>query len=80
MILFQYVYSTLFPKYFFRIDDYGVKSKLAFEVTHACYQYQQENLHFVQLQQTPALTVNVKQEPIEEEIVNDTFFLLQKSY
>ena len=80
VVLFQYVYSTLFPKYFCRIDDYGVKSKLAFEVAHAYYQNQQENLCFVQLQQTLALTVNVKQELIEEEIVNDTFFLLQKSY
>ena len=71
-ILFQYVYSTLFWKYFCRIDDYGVKSKLAFEVAHAGYQNQQENLRFVQLQKTPALTVNVKQKPIEEEIVNDT--------
>ena len=58
-ILFQNVYSTLSPKYFCRIDDYGVKSKLVFEVAHAGYQNQQENLRFVQLQQTPALTVNV---------------------
>ena len=71
-ILFRYVYSTLFPKYYFRIDDYGVKSKLAFEVADAGHQKQQEYLHFFQLQQTPALTVNVKLEPIEEEIVNDT--------
>ena len=71
-ILFQYVYSPLSPKYFCRIDDYGVKSKLVFEVAHAGYQNQQENLRFVQLQKTPALTVNVKQKPIEEEIVNDT--------
>ena len=76
VILFQYVYSTLFSKYFRRIDDYGIKSKLAFEVAQAGYQNQQESLRFVHLQQTPALTVNVKQEPIEEEIVNDATAVL----
>ena len=60
------LYSTLSPKYFCRIDDYGVKSKLAFEVAHAGSQNQQENLRFVQLQQTPTLVANVKQEPVEE--------------
>ena len=60
------LYSTLSPKYFCRIDDYGVKSKLAFEVAHAGSQNQQENLRFVQLQQTPTLVTNVKHEPVEE--------------
>ena len=36
-LLFQYIYSTLFPKYFCRVDDYGIKSKLVFEVAHAGY-------------------------------------------
>ena len=36
-ILFQYIYSTLFSKYFCRIDDYGGKARLAFEVAHAGY-------------------------------------------
>ena len=37
-LLCQYIYSTLFPKYFCRVDDYGIKSKLAFEVAHGGYQ------------------------------------------
>ena len=36
-LLYQYIYSTLFPKYFCRVDDYGIKSKLVFEVAHAGY-------------------------------------------
>ena len=29
--LYQFVYANLFPKYFSRIDDYGIQSKLEFE-------------------------------------------------
>ena len=46
-LLYQYIYSNLFPKYFRRIDNYGVKSEMAFEVAYAGYQYQKESLHFV---------------------------------
>ena len=52
-LLYQYIYSTPFPKYFCRVDDYGIKSKLAFEVAHAGYQNQQESLRLVQLQPPP---------------------------
>ena len=48
-LLYQYLYSNLFLKCFCKIDDYGVKSKMAFEVAYAGYQNQQENLRFVQL-------------------------------
>ena len=47
--LYQYIYSTLFPKYFGRVDDYCVKKKLVFEVAHAGYKNQKESLRFVQL-------------------------------
>ena len=47
--LYHYIYPTLFPKHFCRVDDFGIKSKLAFEVAHAGYQNQQESLCFVQL-------------------------------
>ena len=46
-LLYQYIYSNLFPKYFRRIDNYGVKSEMAFGVAYAGYQYQEESLHFV---------------------------------
>ena len=45
--------SILLLKYFCRVDDYGVKSKLAFEVAHAGYRNQQESLRLVQLQPPP---------------------------
>ena len=66
-LLYQYIYSTLFPKYFCRVDDYGIKSKLAFEVAHAGYKNQRESLRFVQLQ--PQLPTEVKQE--QKEIVDE---------
>ena len=43
-LIFQYVYSTLFPKYFCRVDNYVVKNKLALEVAHVGYQNLKENL------------------------------------
>ena len=67
-LLYQYIYSTLFPKYFSRVDDYGIKSKLAFEMAHAGYQNQQESLCFVQLQ-PPVVAVKQKQNEIVDEAV-----------
>ena len=64
-LLNHYIYSALFPKYFCRVDDYGIKSKLPFEVAHAGHRNQQESLHFVQLQSP---LVEVKQE--QNEIVD----------
>ena len=40
VLLYQYIYSNLFPKYFCRIDNYDVTSKMAFEVAYAGYQNQ----------------------------------------
>ena len=40
--MFHYVYSTLFPKYFRRVDDFGMRNKLAFEVAHVGYQTQKK--------------------------------------
>ena len=66
--MFQYVYSTLSPKYFCRIDDYGIINKLAFEVAHAGYQNQKESLQLLHLQQQQQQQqiVNIKQEQIKE--------------
>ena len=38
--LYLYIYSTLFLKCFCRVDDYGIKSNLAFAVAHAGYRNQ----------------------------------------
>ena len=65
--MFQYVCSTLSPKYFCRIDDYGIRNKLAFEVAHAGYQNQKESLQLLHLQQQQQQQiVNIKQEQIDE--------------
>ena len=37
----------LFPKYFCRLDDYGVKSKVAFETAYGDYKNEKENMLFV---------------------------------
>ena len=70
-LLYQYIYSTLFSKYFCRVDDYDIKSKLAFEVAHVGYQNQKESLHFVQL------PVKEEQTEIDEviEVVETTITL-----
>ena len=88
--MFQYVCSTLSPKYFCRIDDYSIRNKLAFEVAHAGYQNQKESLQLLHLQQQQQQQiVNIKQEQIDEnetvkvKVINKKnicrqFFLKQK--
>ena len=58
--MFQFIYSNLFPKYFCRIDNYGVKGKMAFVVAYAGYHNWQESLYFEQL-------LAVKQEKTESD-------------
>ena len=65
--MLYYINTSVLP--FFlnicRVDDYGIKNKLAFEVAYAGYRNQRESLRFVQLQPP---VVAVKQE--QNEIVN----------
>ena len=42
--IYRYIYATLFPKYVCRADDYGVKSKVAFNIAYAGYKNKQENI------------------------------------
>ena len=37
LLLHQYIYTTVFQKYFCRVDDYTIKNKWAFQVAHAGY-------------------------------------------
>ena len=68
-------------KYFCRLDDYGIKSKFAFEVAHAGYQ-NQESLHFAHLQ-LPVVVVKHEQNEIEDKaaakVVEITSTTVQKS-
>ena len=65
--MLYYINTSVLP--FFlnicRVDDYGIKNKLAFEVAYAGYRNQRESLRFVQLQPP---VVAVKQD--QNEIVN----------
>ena len=45
MQVHQYIYATLFPKYFCWVDDYSVKSKVAFGIAYGVYKNEQENIH-----------------------------------
>ena len=45
VLLYQHICSNLFLKYFCRVEDYDVKSKVAFEVAYAVYQNQQEMVY-----------------------------------
>ena len=42
----QYIYATMFPKCFCRVDDYGVNSKVAFDIAYRGYKNEQENTTF----------------------------------
>lgn len=82
-LIFQFVYSTLFPKYICRVDNYGVKNKLTFEVAHTGYQNQKENLGVLQQQQQQAIRsvpLTIKQEQKHEivEIINEKPTLANK--
>ena len=67
--MFQYIYLSLFPKYFCKVDDYAVNNKLAFKVADAAYQNQQNAI--VQLPEQQQPIVKMKQEPIDDEKVED---------
>ena len=45
--VYQCIYAMLFPKGFCRVDDYGVKSKVAFDIAYVGYKNEQENIHFI---------------------------------
>ena len=70
-LIFQYAYSSLFPKCFCRVGDYDIKNKLAFEVAHAAYQNQQKAivqlLEPQQQQQQQQQIVKIKQEQIDDD-------------
>ena len=46
-LISQYIYALSSPEHFCRVDDYSVRSKLAFDVTYGGYKNQQENIHFI---------------------------------
>ena len=73
VLMFEYVYSSLFPKYFCRVDAYGIKNKLAFAVAHAAYQNRQKVIAQLlepqqqQQQQQQQQIVKIKQEQIDDD-------------
>ena len=42
--IYQFIYSTLFPKYFCRIDDKAIESKCCFELAIHNYKAQKKRL------------------------------------
>ena len=57
-LIYRYIYASLFPKYFCRVDNYGVRGKLAFDIAYGNYKNQQENVHFI-------CETSIKQEVVE---------------
>ena len=45
---FQYLYTNLFPRYFSRIDDYGIRSKSTFENQYKFYLGQKNFLSWME--------------------------------
>ena len=77
VLMFEYVYSSLFPKYFCRVDAYGIKNKLAFAVAHAAYQNRQKVIAQLlepqqqQQQQQQQQIIKIKQEQIDDDDDDD---------
>ena len=65
-LIYQYIYAFLFPKCFCRVNDYFVKSKLAFDIAYGSYKNQQENIHFI-------CEMLIKQEVVKTSKVVETF-------
>ena len=49
--VYQYLYAILHPKYFCRVDNPGVKSKLAFDLTFGGYKNEREKIQFTSIKQ-----------------------------
>ena len=47
--VYQYLYAILHPKYFCRVDNPGVKSKLAFDLTFGGYKNEREKIQFTSI-------------------------------
>ena len=60
--VFQYVYANLFPRYFARIDDYGVRCRLEFDNPCKTYLGQKTNLSWGVQSDQP----EIKTEPAED--------------
>ena len=46
--IYQFIYSTLFPKYFCRIDDKAIESKCCFELAFKKYKAQKNGYSLMQ--------------------------------
>ena len=49
--VYQYLYAMLHPKYFCRVDNPEVKSKLAFDLTFGGYKNEREKIQFTSIKQ-----------------------------
>ena len=61
--IFQYLYSNLFPRYFSRIDDYGIRCRLTFENQYKFYQSQKNLIKWGEYPNQPV--VNNKTKKVE---------------
>ena len=70
--VYQYhTYATFFLKSFCRVDDYGVKIKVAFDIAYRSYKNKQEKIHFIR-------EMLIKQEVLEtSEVVDSCHQLLR---
>ena len=67
--VFQFIYTNLFPRYFSRIDDYGIRCRLDFDNLYKIYQGQKS---FLNCQEYP------KKKQIKTESVNEVDFVAEK--
>ena len=59
--MFQFVFGNLFPRYFSRIDDYGVQSRLEVDNLYQTYQTQKNFWWYATPQKNTEIVVKTEQ-------------------
>ena len=67
--VFQFVFGNLFPRYFSRIDDYGVQSRLEVDKLYQTYQTQKNFSRYATPQKNTEIVVKTEQVDKAEEVI-----------
>ena len=67
--VFQFVFGNLFPRYFSRIDDYGIQSRLEVDNLYQTYQTQKNFWRYATPQKNMKIVVKTEQVDEAEEVI-----------
>ena len=68
--MYQFIFSNLFPKYFSKIDDYGIQTKIEFESYYKSFQYQKNNQFWQKKSNEEITTPKVATVEIKTEVID----------